>query len=126
MDNAKNEKPASHGGARQNAGRKPISADGAKTSQIYIRVTEKEKAEIENRAKAAGMKVSAWVLSQLLRRWVVGKKTNVSRLTCIKIYASLKKGNAPDSIGSASTDIAKSRQSGSDYGGFIFYSYFLR
>lgn len=62
----KTRKTESHGGRRAGAGRKPLSADGAKTSQVYVRVTLAEKAEIERRAASANMSVSAWVLKRLL------------------------------------------------------------
>jgi uncharacterized protein (DUF1778 family) len=37
-----------------------------KTEQLQIRVSETEKAELQRRAQAAGMSVSAWVLARLL------------------------------------------------------------
>ncbi len=38
----------------------------AKTSQLQVRVSPAEKREIERRAKAAGMSISAWLLARLL------------------------------------------------------------
>jgi hypothetical protein len=58
-------KPSSgHGGARANAGVKPIGPS-PRTAAAYIALTAREKRELEQKARKAGLSVSSYIRKRL-------------------------------------------------------------